>query len=105
MQKFIVTYETWDEESLETGETDDRGFACENESLRDAISELMVSSPYTDTRSIETNCWPDNGTSRWITVYNGRDWQTGETTNKSLHRPEGITAASWCRIVKLIKGE
>lgn len=105
MQRFSVTYETWDEDSLEIGETDDKGFACENERLRDAIQELMASSPHTDTRSIETNCWPDNGGSRWITVYNGMDWQTGETTNKSLHRPESITNASWGRVVKLIKGE
>jgi len=102
---FIVTYETWDDESLEVGEADDKGFACRNEYLRDAIQDLMASSPYTDTRSIETNHWSDNGTSNWITVYNGMDWQTGETTNKILHRSAGISNASWGRIVKLIKGE
>ena len=101
VQLFDVTYETWDDESLESG---DKGFISRNERLRDAVSELMQSSPFTDTREIATNCWPDNGTSTWITVYNGTDWETGETTNKSLHRPDGISNASWRRIVKLIKG-
>lgn len=104
MKQFSITYETWDDESIEAGETDDKGYACENESLRDAIRELMESSPTTDTQSIETNQWPDNGTSTWVSVYNGLDWNSGETTNKSLHRSAGITNASWSRIVKLIKG-
>ncbi len=102
MKQFTVTYETWDDVSIEAGDTDDKGYA-ECSSLRDAIQELMASSPTTDTWSIETNQWPDNGTSTCVTVYGGLDWNSGETTNKSLHRSAGITNASWSRIVKLIK--
>lgn len=104
VKQFNVTYETWDDESIEAGETDDRGYACENETLRDAIRELMASSATADIQSIETNRWPDNGASTYVTVCNGLDWDSGETTNKSLHRPTGITNASWSRIVRLIKG-
>lgn len=40
MKRFSITYETWDDESLEVSEADDIGFACRNEYLREAIRRV-----------------------------------------------------------------
>lgn len=73
--KISITYETWDEESLEAGETDDRGFEIESEEydFRDLI-QLMRDGGYSE----------DSG--NWFSTPDPeRDFQTGEETFRSLH--------------------
>lgn len=41
---------------------------------------------------------------RWITVYNGMEFETGATESRALHLPETMTAASRARLFRLLKG-
>lgn len=101
--KFNVTYGIITPESAENGELDESGFICENEDLRYAIKDLFRTrtNQVGGIECIEPSDSRVNH-SRWITVYNSMEYVTGAHEHRSLHRPEGLSDASWCRIVRLI---
>jgi hypothetical protein len=100
---FSVTYEVVTPESAEAGEADERGYIAENVSLRDALKDVHatrtchVDSP----ESIEADCSPMHR-SRWVTVTNGAEFLTGAHESRSIHFPEGITAATARRLARLV---
>jgi hypothetical protein len=103
MNGFSVTFEIVNEASAENGESADSGFVGENLSLRDAFEAVCL------TRTcfcggismIEANEYPVRAP-RWITVYNGMEYKTGDFENRSLHFPDHITPASRRRVFKLM---
>jgi len=83
-----ITFETWDEESIEVGETDTKGFLAEDEpyTLRELIDLLAYSEPSTDPL-------PDQpSTYIWYTEYGEPDMITGDTTNHSFHATDKRSA-------------
>lgn len=85
---FDVTYETWTEDCMEAGDTDERGFWAEGISLREAVR--MVGHVQ------------DCGT--WFAETVGdTDYTTGAVTYRSLHPPHNITKASYGRLKRLLK--
>lgn len=110
--KFDIHYAIITPESAEYGEADEVGVRDENLSLRDAISELFKTRTNRcgGIECIEANCFP-LPQSGWleffpfITVYNGMEFETGATENRSLTPKGAITASSWRRIVRLIKNQ
>lgn len=101
---FNVTYEIVSQNSAEFGEAERRGYAGVELDLRSAIRELFeVETPETDCiQAIEPNC-SNLSSARWVTVYNGMQYETGKFENRSLHFPEHITPSSAARIVRLVQ--
>jgi hypothetical protein len=100
MNKFAVSLETWDEESLEAGETDQKEY-IQGLTLREAIAEINNAGGNAG--------GPGDGgiqnSGRWFTFYsgcNGDSFQDGESTNASLFPPRNITNSSYKRIARLI---
>jgi hypothetical protein len=103
MLTFSVTYEIVTEESASEGDAEERGWICEDVSLRVALRCVA------DTRTNQVDgvsaiecdespvCAP-----RWVTVTNGMEYLTGAQESRSLHIPEGVTAASRRRIARLV---
>ena len=79
---YRMTYETWDEESLEIGETDDKGWEVEDGGKCEYLEDILrtVSA---DANWLEWSCSPANGHS-WIISEGYTDCHTGEITNHSL---------------------
>lgn len=100
-QRFIVTYEVITRESAECGEAEERGVICEGETLREAIRELNC----TRTNRVDgvEAVEPSNshGRARWITVYNGMEFETGAHENRSLHISDSVSDSSARRIARL----
>lgn len=100
---FSVTYEIVTPESAEYGDAEERGFICQGESLRDAIDCLF------ETRTSQCaglSCIEPSDSchesARWITAYNGIEYETGAHENRSLHFPANITASSRKRLIALL---
>jgi hypothetical protein len=81
------TYETWDYEAAEAGETNDRGYVWQNypHTFRELV-ELM-------TEHYHPSCWPmtDHDAGRiWFTSDDDENFRTGERTRYSIHlsRPD-----------------
>jgi hypothetical protein len=77
-----MTYETWDEEALEHGDTDDRGYEYKNERYDD-LEELLNDSP------VRYESWVDWSSSRpgknsWIISDKDENYRTGEITYRNL---------------------
>lgn len=111
MPKFTVSYAIISQESAEYGESEEQGTIDVNLTLRDAISDLLKTrtNEVGGIQSIEANCHPlpVSGVLEFppsVTVYNGLEYRTGETENRTLSPQGKITAASWRRIARLIKG-
>ena len=73
--KYAITFDTWDAESLEIGETDDKGFtqdweSCDWDTVWDIRREWMYAQ--------------NNGNGSW-TNEEKNDFRTGETTIYTLH--------------------
>lgn len=77
---FNTTYETWDQESMEIGDTDDRGFLEENEeySFKEIIDKIR------DGGFIHSSNYPIDE-SAWVSTESDIDYHTGEHTIESLH--------------------
>ncbi len=73
--KISETYETWTEEDVEIGDTNDRGFNFQSEdySFRELIDY------------IEREGFRREGNTEWLTDCEEMDYRTGETTNRGLH--------------------
>ena len=87
---YKMTYENWDEESLEIGETDDKGFECEGSEPYETLDDIL--------RCVESDAswleWSDsNPSSRsWITSDGDTNSHTGDVKYKSLwiDRADGL---------------
>ena len=91
MIKFNVTYETFSEEDLMLGDTDNRGFLDQSVDLRTAISLLGYPS-----QGYEVN-------SRWISAFSTQyEFIYPDIENRALHFPENITQSSKARIFRLV---
>ena len=100
---FAVTYEIVTEESTADGDAAERGYVCEGVTLREAIDAFTgTRTNRVDSSSgIEANEYPVRAP-RWFTINNGMEYETGEYESRSLHIPEGVTAASRRRIARLL---
>lgn len=100
---FDVTYQIVTPESAEHGDVEERGFIIENVSLREAIDYLFQTrtSRCDGITAIEADEWPVTDP-RWITVYNGMEYETGDYESRSIHMPDNITPSSARRIAKLL---
>lgn len=101
MNKFSVTYEIVTEESAEDGDSAESGFVGEGLSLRDALDLAASTESCHCGRSAVEASDSRPGMAQWVTFYNSQDWQSGQFENRSLHIPDGVTAASRARIVRL----
>ena len=80
------TYETWDHEAIEAGDTDDRGFnfQAEEYSFRDLVDY------------IRRNGFSREGSTQWLTTVDpDRDYRTGEETTKALHFDRENSGHKW----------
>ncbi len=104
MPLFNVTYEIVTPESAEDGEVEDCGFEAENVSLRDALDVVQQTrtSRCGGIEAIEAND-SDPRRARWITIYNGMEFETGARESRSLHIPDTVTGASRLRIARLMR--
>jgi hypothetical protein len=92
---FSVTYEIITPESAEHGDFADAGFVSESCSLREAID--LVGNQVTEANEYPITC------PRWLNNYEyGENYATGERESRSLHFPDHITAASRCRIARML---
>lgn len=100
---FSVTYEIITPESAEYGDADERGYIFESCTLREAVDAVFETrtSHCDGISAIEANEYPVSSP-RWITVYNGGEFQTGAHENRSLHFPDAVTPSSRRRIARLI---
>lgn len=101
-QRFNVTFEIVTDESAENGDSEESGFIAQSIGLREAINLVQeTNSPHCEQTCVEAS---DSNISaaRWVTIYNGRDWQSGEFENRSIHFPESLSPASRVRIARLL---
>jgi len=100
---FSVTYEIVTPESAEYGDSDESGFICENVTLRDAIAAVQSTrtSRCDGVTAIECDEAPVRSP-RWVTVFNGMEYETGAVESRSLHMPPSLTAATRRRIARLL---
>lgn len=103
MNQFSVTYEIVTQESAEDNAAEKRGFICECSNLRDAIADLCATrtNEVDGIVAIESDEYPVRSP-RSITVTNGMEYRTGAQESRSLHLPDGLTAASRVRIARLL---
>ena len=79
---YRMAYETWDEEALEAGETDDKGWDEEGSEVYDTLDDVI--------RAVDDNSWshwssthPD-GKRDWLVSDGDEDPRTGERTSHHL---------------------
>jgi hypothetical protein len=79
---YHMTYETWDEEAIECGETDDKGFTEEGSEPYETLDDLL----HTVASDANWEGWSSTNPSPrdWINSYGESDPHTGERTNHSL---------------------
>lgn len=102
MIQFTITYEIITEASAEDGEAADAGFVAERLNLREALGYVTATeSCHCSQSGVEAS---DSRVeqARWITVYNGANYLSGNCENRSLHIPETVTASSRRRIARLL---
>lgn len=89
------TFETWTQEDIEAGDTDDRGFTFQDEphTFRELIDEMKN---YTQPSS--SPCQVDS----WLTSGPDENYITGENTYHSLHpaNREPRTMRYWSKALK-----
>lgn len=86
------TYEIWEEEDLEIGDTDNRGFVYEDESF--TFTELVK---MLQCESIEgTSNYPATPES-WFMLEAETDMYSGEITNNSIHI-KGLKPKYWNKL-------
>ena len=104
MAKFNVTHEIVTPERAENGDAEERGYISEGVSLREAIYDVL------HTRTSLVECIEaielsssDAESARWLTVYNGPEFETGARESRSIHLPEHLTASTKRRIMRLVR--
>lgn len=99
-----MTYETWDEDALEAGETNDTGYVWED--IRYSFKELvhLIKS----TGLVVSSCYPPDAHG-WVSTHEEQDYRTGEYTtyslffshkNKEADRKYWEKALRYCNIIK-----
>jgi hypothetical protein len=103
LKMFTVTYDIVTTESADQNDYDECGFIAENVSLREAVAYLFETrtSYVAGIQCIEANC-SDPGQARWVSVFNGMEYATGDYETRSLHFPESITSSTRARICALV---
>jgi hypothetical protein len=102
MALFNVTYDIVTPESAEQGDYDECGFIAEGISLRDAIA-LVAETRTNRVSGVESiECDSSSGPPRWVTVFNGMEYETGACESRSLHIPPSVSPATACRIARLL---
>ncbi|HTS05546.1 MAG TPA: hypothetical protein VMP68_08180 [Candidatus Eisenbacteria bacterium] len=104
MAKFDVTYEITTPESAESGDYEELGYIAEGVSFREAV-DLVKSTRTSLCDGIMCIVASDSriDQARWITVYNGMEFETGAHESRNLHIPDHITAASRRRIMRIVE--
>lgn len=98
---FNVTFERWDEVSVEAGDTDDRGFVIEDVSLTDAV-RLGLEARYPSWCTLPEPSDSRISHARWLTFGGYEEtWRSGVEESRSLHIPESVTPSSRKRIARL----
>ena len=110
MKNFHVSYDIVTYESAEHGDAESRGFVTPGgwhfeltaEHHGDAMAPILEDQALSLREAIGLmGCCEDSGT--WFTECDGRqNFQTGAVETRSLHCPDGITAASYERIARLL---
>ncbi len=88
--KYKMTYETWDEEALEAGETDDKGWVEEG-SAEEGLDDLLNNSDIKDHNWVEWSDSNPDGKRSWLIAEEEEDTRTGERTvyNLWIERADG----------------
>lgn len=102
---FAVTFERWDDESLDIGETDDTGYVAQNVSLRDAIRDGLDALYPSWLNVPEADEMPVRRPSSFR-FYNWNEGtreriRKGIIEERTLHVPDDVTPASRRRIARL----
>lgn len=92
-----VTYETWDEEAIEVGETDVKGFLAKDTpcSFRELVDLLACSEASVNPLPKQPSVYI------WYTEYGESDMFTGEVTNHSFHATDTRSARYLLKAYKL----
>lgn len=98
-----VTYDIVTEESAEHGDTAENGFISECCTLREAFDLVQSTrtSKVDGVESINASDLPVS-CSRWLTITNGMEYETGDCESRAIHFPDRITAASRVRVARLL---
>lgn len=101
--RFNVTFEIFTPESAEHGDSAECGFIARNLPLREALEAVTGTRT---SRVCGVECIEPSGSeiraARWLTVFNGMEFETGARESRSLHFPDSVTGASRARIVRLL---
>ena len=102
---YAVTYEIVTPESAEHGDAEERGYIAQGVSLREAIRAVYETRSDGQCGAIE--CVEASASvpseMRWISVYNGAEYETGAHETRSLHIPEHVTPSSRARLLRLVQ--
>jgi len=80
---YKMTYETWDEEALEAGETDDKGWV-EQGSAEEGLDDLLNNSDIKGHNWVEWSDSNPDGKRSWLIAEDEEDMRTGERTTHHL---------------------
>lgn len=114
---YSITYETWDEEALEAGETNDRGFEVEDQPLtpdeydiEEAQDKGLDPIAYLALKEISrggfvepSSSHPRPGENIWFsTVDDDIDIHSGERTQRAIHF-KNLSPDQWTQIINNYK--
>jgi len=100
MEDFQITYEIVSHFSAENGEAEERGYALEDATLREALEWLEYNlDSYSPNGYVEADCYPVIDP-RWFTFYCNQE--NGVSWSFNLHLPANLTEATRQRIARLI---
>jgi hypothetical protein len=99
MPLFDVSSAIVSPESASNGDYESQYYEVESAPLRDCLEILFQTrtSQVDSVRVIEAND-SDPESVRWLTVFNGIEFETGAMEQRSLHYPESLTPASRARL-------
>ena len=102
-KSFAVTYQIVTPESAEGGDLEEIGFVGARLTLREAFDAVTRTrtSEVGGVECVEDHTWPALSPA-WVTVVNGCEFRTGAQESRSLHIPNGATAATRRRIARLL---
>jgi hypothetical protein len=103
MMLFNVTYDIVTPESAAEGDAAERGFIAEGVPLREALELVQETESSACERQGVDASDSNVGAARWLTVYNGPNFRTGDAESRSLHFPESLSAPSRVRIARLLR--
>lgn len=102
-KQFSITYETWTDEDVEAGDTDNKGFYLQDLSFSEAWGYLRNLGAHG--AHCEADSYPISlkHPPRWFTFDNVEEnYTTGEVTSYALHVPPKVTPSSRMRIARAL---